>query len=143
MAENKGNTAVPDHGDHDRVTMLSLKADGTPDQNNPELIGDKQFALDATRRQYEEQAVSAVDVRERGVTANTDAKDIDQDPEIQRLKDAHDKAADAAKSAADSTVGALFNDDAPTTTNTETDLDSKSSGSSSSTAPKKSTPSTK
>jgi hypothetical protein len=26
---------VDTHGDHDRVAMLSLRADGTPDQNNP------------------------------------------------------------------------------------------------------------
>ena len=26
-------------GDHDRVAMLSVRADGTPDQIDPELIG--------------------------------------------------------------------------------------------------------
>ena len=29
-----------DDGQHDRVAMLSIRADGTPDQISPELIGD-------------------------------------------------------------------------------------------------------
>ena len=29
-----------DDGQHDRVAMLSVRADGTPDQINPELIGE-------------------------------------------------------------------------------------------------------
>jgi hypothetical protein len=53
----------PDHGDHDRVQMLSLKADGTPDQHNPEIIGDKDVALEAAKEQFKQQAVSAADVR--------------------------------------------------------------------------------
>lgn len=40
MADNTANDAnVADAGAHDRVAMLSLKADGTPDQRNPEIIG--------------------------------------------------------------------------------------------------------
>jgi len=30
---------MADGHDHDRVVMLSLRADGTPDQIDPELIG--------------------------------------------------------------------------------------------------------
>lgn len=107
-----GNTAVPAHGDHDRVAMLSLKADGTPDQHNPEIIGDKEFALEATKRQFAEQAVSAVDRRENGVA--TDAGEPDQgkqDPAIAQMQKAHEQAATSAEKAAEATVGALFTDD--------------------------------
>ncbi|MGA4726289.1 hypothetical protein ACPB67_02615 [Micromonospora taraxaci] len=102
-----GNTAVP-HGDHDRVAMLSLKADGTPDQHNPELIGEKEFALEATRRQFQEQAVSAADTAERGTVADTGVEAVGQDPEIERLQQVHQDAEKAATSAADKAVDALF-----------------------------------
>lgn len=106
-----GNTAVPQQGDHDRVAMLSLRADGVPDQHNPELIGDKDFALEATRRQFREQAVSAADVAERGVTADTGGEQLDQDPEIAKLQQVHDQAASAAEAAADKAVEALHTGD--------------------------------
>ena len=32
-------------GTQDRVAMLSLKSDGTPDQTNPVVIGDKEAAV--------------------------------------------------------------------------------------------------
>jgi len=86
-----GNTAVPAHGDHDRVAMLSLRGDGTPDQHNPEIIGDKEFALEATRRQFREQAVSAVDQAARGV-AEPGAETVGQDPQIEALQQAHSNA---------------------------------------------------
>jgi hypothetical protein len=59
------NTAVKNEGDHDRVAMLSLQADGTPDQHNPEIIGDKDAAIKATKVQFAQQAVSAVDAEKR------------------------------------------------------------------------------
>jgi hypothetical protein len=110
----QGNTAVPAHGDRDRVAMLSLRADGTPDQHNPEIVGDKEFALEATREQFRQQAVSAVDQEKRAELFGTgnSAEQLEQDPKIVELKSAHDAAAKAAESAADSTVGALFTDDA-------------------------------
>jgi hypothetical protein len=115
MAENTkgaaGNTAVPSHGDHDRVAMLSLKADGSPDQHRPEIIGDKEFALEATKRQFTEQAVSAVDQAERGVAADTGAETVGQDPEIEKLQKKHEAAEKDAVAAAESTVSALFTDD--------------------------------
>lgn len=106
-----GNTAVPQHGDHDRVAMLSLKADGSPDQLDPEMIGDKEFAREATRRQFQEQAVSAADVAERGVSADTGAEIVGQDPAIEKLQRKHEQVAGEAESAADATVDALFTDD--------------------------------
>jgi hypothetical protein len=110
MAEEKGNTAVPQHGDRDRVAMLSLRADGTPDQHNPEIIGEKEFAEQATREQFRQQAVSAVDQEKRAELFGTgvQVEQLEQDPAIQELQDAHQKAEQAAEKAADSTVGALF-----------------------------------
>lgn len=100
---------VPHEGDHDRVVMLSLHADGTPAQHNPEIIGDKEFAKQAARRQFAEQAVSAVDVAERGASAPAGAavEDAPQDPMIEALQKKHDAAAESAEKAADAVVDAL------------------------------------
>jgi hypothetical protein len=123
-AKNKaseGANVVPAHGDHDRVVMLSLKHDGTPDQAAPEIIGDKDVALAAAREQFRQQAVSAADVDKRGVSASSpalvgkedgsveevDAGSLPQDPSVAELEKAHDQAAKAAESAADKAVGAL------------------------------------
>ena len=88
---------VPDHGDHDRVQMLSLHADGTPAQVNPELIGDKDTTLAATKEQFRQQAVSAADVHARG--------ESERDAGV--LQEIHDKAAEAAEAAAEKIVNAL------------------------------------
>lgn len=98
------NTAVK-HGDHDRVAMLSLKADGTPDQVDPEIIGDVETAKAAAREQFKQQAVSAVDVGERAAEV-TDPADT-QDPGIQARIDEHEKVAKAAEKAADKAVESL------------------------------------
>lgn len=110
MADDKGNTAVPQHGDRDRVAMLSLKADGTPDQHNPEIVGEREFALDATREQFRQQAVSAVDQTKRAELFGTgvQADELSQDPKIAELQEAHEAAAKSAEAAADATVGNLF-----------------------------------
>jgi hypothetical protein len=127
MADDKGNTAVPQHGDRDRVAMLSLRADGTPDQHNPEIIGDKDFALEATREQFRQQAVSAVDQAERKA-ADTGAEQLEQDPQIAALQQAHKDAEAQAESAADATVAALFREpDAPAAAAPSTDSSSKTS----------------
>lgn len=124
MPEDKGNTAVPQGGPGDRVAMLSLNRDGTPDQHDPELIGDKEFAEAATREQFRQQAVSAVDdVRRPEVLPGTEAAgEVEQDPSIAELKDAHDKAAEAADKAAERTVSALFTEptEKPAVTSTTT-----------------------
>lgn len=102
------NTAVPNHGDHDRVVMLSLKADGTPDQLNPEIIGDKDFALAAAQEQFAQQAVSAVDQAKREELGLAGSEEGDtSDAKIDALKAEHDKVADAAKKAATKVVDAL------------------------------------
>lgn len=116
MAETANKAAVK-HGDHDRVQMLSLKADGTPDQTDPEIIGDKDTATAAAKEQFKQQAVSAVDVAaNRGrVTlvgqADGTVKEVPlttgQDPTIESAQKEHEKVAKAAESAAEKTVDAL------------------------------------
>lgn len=111
-----GNTAVPHQGDHDRVQMLSLRPDGTPDQHNPEIIGDPEFAKAAAREQFAQQAVSAADVRATSVPMMVvgdelrPASEAPQDPEIAKAQDEHEKVAEAARKAADSMVDALSAD---------------------------------
>jgi len=102
VAENKTS------GDHDRVAMLSLKADGSPDQTAPEFIGDKEAAVAATTEQFRQQAVSAADVEVRGVSASGSADDSGtQDPTVEEIKKAHDSAASGAESAAKKAVESL------------------------------------
>lgn len=105
----KQANTVPGHGDHDRVQMLSLKADGTPDQHNPEIIGDKDVAVAAAKAQFAEQAVSAKDVELRGATVDDGTVDANakQDPTVSELQSAHEKAAKAAESAAEKVVNSL------------------------------------
>ncbi|MBP9918707.1 MAG: hypothetical protein KBF43_08990 [Dermatophilaceae bacterium] len=79
----------------DRVAMLSLRSDGTPDQVNPTLIG--AGALEGTTRQFTEQAVSAVDELARRESAQPVQEPIEQDPSIAELKSKHDAAAAAAQ----------------------------------------------
>jgi hypothetical protein len=106
MAQEKAaNTAVPKDGDHDRVAMLSLRADGTPDQYDPEIIGDKDFAVDAAKRQFAEQAVSAKDAAERSATDT--GEEVGQDPSIAEAQKEHDKVASAAEKRAESVVNSL------------------------------------
>ncbi|NUR28501.1 MAG: hypothetical protein HOV83_22125 [Catenulispora sp.] len=124
MAEAKGNTAVPHEGDHDRVVMLSLNADGSPAQHNPEIIGDKAFAEAAAKRQFAEQAVSARDVQLRGVSAGAVTivgtpegqadkevpATVGEDPTVAKLAEAHESAQKAGEASAEKAVGALFKD---------------------------------
>lgn len=115
MADNRTaegvNTAVPapEHGDHDRVVMLSLNPDGTPRQLKPELIGDPEVALAATKRQFVEQAVSAADSELRRKLTATD-EGVGDDPTVRKLREAHEAAADAAEKAAERVVKSLHRD---------------------------------
>ena len=99
---------VPNEGDHDRVAMLSLKADGTPDQHNPEIIGDKDAAIAATKVQFAQQAVSAVDAEKRAELGlgGTDEGDT-SDAKIDKLKAEHDKVGAAAEKRAEAVVEKL------------------------------------
>ncbi len=91
---------------HDRVAMLSVRADGTLDQAAPELIGDKAATVAATQRQFAEQAVSAADDAARRA-ANATADAGVQDPAITELQAAHDAAAAKAKEEASAIVDSL------------------------------------
>ncbi len=98
-------------GDHDRVTMLSLNADGTPDQHNPEIIGDKDAAIKAAQVQFAQQAVAAVDVDKRAELGLAGDVDTDtSDAKIDALKAEHDKTAEAAEKRAEATVNQLYKD---------------------------------
>lgn len=103
-----GNTAAAQvAGPRDEVQMLSLKADGTPDQYAPKLIGDPEQTRAATTEQFQQQAVSAVDQAERSAaTAGTVVEDAPQDPTIADLAEKHDSAAQAAAASADTAVSA-------------------------------------
>lgn len=101
--KNVANAAVP----HDRVAMLSLKADGTPDQTNPEMIGDKEFSIEATKRQFAEHAVSAADDAKRATDRAEAAAALKQDPSIAAAQKEHDAIKVAAEKSAVETVERL------------------------------------
>lgn len=105
-APKQGNK-VPNHGDHDRVQMLSLKADGTPDQHNPEIIGDKDVAVAAAKEQFRQQAVSAADVADAPAGGGSTVEDAEQDPKIEAAQKEHEKVADAAEKRASEVVEKL------------------------------------
>lgn len=96
-------------GDHDRVVMLSLNADGTPDQHNPEIIGDKDFAIAAAKEQFAQQAVAAVDAEKRPELglAGPPADEDTSDAAIDALKAEHDKAVESAEKRAEKVVNDL------------------------------------
>lgn len=114
-AEKAVANPLPQGGDHDRVAMLSLKADGTPDQVNPEFIGDPEQTKAATTAQFVQQAVSAADVIARGTgdavaTTADSGPSAGASPQEQSLQDAHDSAAASATAAAEAAVAALTPD---------------------------------
>ncbi|MGQ5580907.1 hypothetical protein [Streptomyces sp. ECR3.8] len=110
VVQNKPTAAAAQHGDHDRIVMPSRRADGSMDQLNPEFIGDKETAIAAAKEQLAVQAVSAVDVAARGVTAgpaDDGTGSTEPDAEVQALKDAHDKAKADAEAKAEREVEQL------------------------------------
>jgi len=110
QTESKSNTG----GDIDRVQQASRRPDGSAHQTPGwEYIGDKQIALDGTKRQLAEQAVSAKDVELRGAVVEPAAGEVgssEPDAEVKKLKDAHDKAAKSAEARAESEVNAKHPD---------------------------------
>lgn len=109
-----GNTAVETglQGDHDRVQMLSLRADGTPDQFAPEMIGDKETSVAATKEQFAQQAVSAHDYANRtAVSGAPVAEEVKQDPAIRELQEAQQRVDEQARSSAESVVEQLHQGD--------------------------------
>ncbi|MGW0372551.1 hypothetical protein ACWDZW_27415 [Streptomyces coeruleorubidus] len=107
VLQNKPSAAAAQHGDHDRIVMASRRADGSMDQINPEFIGDKDTAIAAAKEQLAVQAVSAVDVAARGVSAGPDADGTgssEPDAEVKALKEVHEKAKESAESQAEREV---------------------------------------
>jgi len=99
--------------DHDRVVMASRKADGTPDQTADfTYIGDKDIAIEASKVQLAQQAVSAVDVEHRGVSSSIGGTDLgnDPDPQVQKIIDAHKAAEKSAHAQAEKEVEARHED---------------------------------
>ena len=116
MAESKSSTSTDGvakvagvEAPHDRVVSLSLRSDGTPDQTNPEIIGDKETALELTKKQFAEYAVSAADqkLREEQGLAGTTTDEPGADKQIDALKAEHDKVAAAAEKQAEAVVNSL------------------------------------
>lgn len=109
MAENTANESnAATDGAHDRVVMLSLKADGTPDQFNPEIVGDPEFAREAAKRQFAEQAVSAAD--DARLSGAPDVEQVKQDPGIASTQKTHQRITTAAEKRADEVVSKLHKD---------------------------------
>ncbi|QHC16867.1 hypothetical protein GR131_16215 [Streptomyces sp. GF20] len=107
VLQDQPTPTAAERGDHDRIVMASRRADGSMDQVDPEFIGDKDVALAAAKEQLAVQATSAVDVAARGVTAGQGAggaESADPDPDIKALKDAQEKAAEAAEARAEAEV---------------------------------------
>lgn len=98
---------VIDAGDHDRVQGLSVTKDGAPDQSAGwEFIGDKDAALEATKEQFRQIAVSAVDREKRaelGLAGSPDEGGT-EDKAIDALKAEHEKAEAAAEKKAEAVV---------------------------------------
>lgn len=108
---DKTNTDKPvvKAADHDRVAMLSIAKDGTLDQHDPEIIGDKDAALAATKEQFRQQAVAAVDAEKRPELGlgGGGAVEVVEDKSIGELKKAHEAAEATAEKAAESVVNSL------------------------------------
>ena len=110
VTQSKPTPTAAEHGDHDRIVMASRRPDGSMDQINPEFIGDKETAKAAAREQLAVQAVSAVDVAARGVSAGP-ADDgtgfSEPDAEVKALKDAQEEAKRSAEAKAEREVEQL------------------------------------
>lgn len=106
--QDKPVNPIANQGDHDRVVMLSLNADGSADQHNPEIIGDPEFAKEAAKVQFAQQAVAAVDAEKRAELGLAGQEEGDtSDAKIDALKKEHDKVAEAAEKRAVAVVESL------------------------------------
>jgi hypothetical protein len=110
---DKTTTVSPDKaviqtGDHDRIVGLSIDKNGKPDQSeNFEFIGDKEAVVAATKEQFAQIAVSAIDAEKRAELGLAGQEEGDtSDAKIDALKAEHDKAAKAAESKAEAVVNA-------------------------------------
>jgi hypothetical protein len=101
-------------GDHDRIQAVSIAKDGTPDQSPGfEFIGDKDTVLEATKEQFRQIAVSAVDAEKRaelGLAGPVNEGDT-SDAAIDALRKEHEKAEAAGEKAAEALVNAAHKGD--------------------------------
>lgn len=99
---------VVNTGAHDRVVSFSVAKDGTLDQSpGVELIGDKDAALAATKEQFRQIAVSAVDAEARASAGLAGGAEGDtSDAAIDALRKEHEKAAASGERTAESLVNA-------------------------------------
>lgn len=97
-----------DKSEGDRVAMLSLRIDGTPDQTNPTIIGDKDQAIAAAKEQFAQKAVSAADQAARAEHGLAPSADEDtSDAQIDAVKADLDKVAATAEKAAEKVISDL------------------------------------
>lgn len=76
MATEKKAPAVEPEQGQDRVVMLSLRADGTPDQTSPVVIGGKEDAIEAAKRQFVEKAISDTDEPHEGIATAAEKRAV-------------------------------------------------------------------
>jgi hypothetical protein len=121
VSDVKGNSGNV-HGDVDRVAMLSLKADGTPDQTpGVEIIGNREFAEAATREQFRQQAASSAHAAaDQPAGGDLPPQDV-EDPEIKARQERNEEAIKGADAAADATVADLFVEPTPVSSPTGTE----------------------
>lgn len=106
MADAQPSTeTVTEPADHDRVAMLSIAKDGTADQVNPEIIGDKEAATEALQEQLETLAVSRVDAEHLDAEQAAEASG-DEPPEAPQPED-YEAAQAEADDRAEAVVDAL------------------------------------
>jgi hypothetical protein len=109
VADAKPTTDKPvvKTADVDRIQALSISKDGTPDQSPGFEFIDKEVALDATKEQFRQIAVSAVDAEKRaelGLSGNDEGDT--SDAAIDALRKEHEKAEAAGEKAAEAVVNA-------------------------------------
>ncbi|MEJ7763878.1 MAG: hypothetical protein WKF86_00115 [Acidimicrobiales bacterium] len=106
-AKAAGTDTPAPAGPHDEVVALSIRNDGSLDQHAPEIIGDEAGAIEVTKVQFAQMAVTEADLRaQRDERARAEA-DAKQDPVIeQRIKE-HEAAVKAAEATAERVVKSL------------------------------------
>lgn len=106
-ADKTATDTVVKTGTHDRVVGLSINKDGQPDQSKDwEFIGDEDATLEATKEQFRQIAVAAVDAEKRDELglAGSAAEGSTADAAIDALRAEHEKAASAAEKDAEALV---------------------------------------
>lgn len=113
MAEAKNTSGVNAEepvvstGSYDRVQMVSMTKDGTPDQTSDfEMVGDKEAVMEATKEQFAQIAVARVDAEKRAELglAGTATGEPSPDAAIDALRAEQEKAVAVAEKQAEALV---------------------------------------